>query len=125
MRRKSIFEIEHMLSIFIDSIDAIISLNLLSDLLPSFETFYTKRRRNKYFRELLFYIIKSEIILELAYEYAMNEAHIDDLLFHSLQEKYRRYLIKAVYSMYLYDRILKESLTNNQMIENTSTIFRS
>ena len=125
MQIKTIINIESMITILIDSIETIRRLELLSELVPSFETFYTKKMRTKHFNELLIYLNKSEIIIELAYEHAITEAHENEMLFQMLEEKYRRYLTKSLYLIFLYDQLLKKSLSNSQLVDNTSTIFHN
>lgn len=114
-----------MLSTLIDSIETIKKLELLADLTPSFETFYTKKKRARYFSELLSYLIKSEIIIELAYEFAMKETYKNEILLEILDDKYCRYLSNIIYLAHLYDYLLKKSLSNGRLVNNASTIFHS
>ena len=124
MQKISIKNIENMLTIFIDNLETIQRLEMLSHFIPSFETVYKKNKRNKYFNDLLVYLIKSEIIIELAYEHALSEAEESEFLFQICEEKYRWYLEKIIYLIYLYNFLIMKSLENNQLISNLYTIFR-
>ena len=124
MQIASIMYIESMLSILLDSIATIKRLDLLSDLIPSFETFTVKRKRISYFNELLICLIKSELIIELAYEFATKETREHEILLEMLDNRYRLYLSRIIYLAQLYDFLLKKSLTDGR-INNSSTIFQS